>query len=94
MEENKKPLFPRDPEDDPQNRRELRENVKQKLEAAESGARIELPPLERNKMPPPPAPAYGPPPLLRLLKISPILVAIAGLIVIAALLIFLFSYLR
>jgi len=72
MTENDKPLFPRESETDSEAQKDLLQDVKQKLEAAESRSEIESPDFSNERfMPPmdvdvprPPAPVYGPPPLL------------------------------
>src|SRR5690242_15677932 len=60
MSDDKKPLFPRESDDNPESQRELLESTRRKLEAAEGTpepSRYNTDPLR------PPAPMYGPPPI-------------------------------
>ena len=70
MTKNGKPLFPRESESGSEAQSDLLRDVKQKLDAAESKSEIELPDFGNERFTPakgspPPAPAYGPPPLPR-----------------------------
>jgi hypothetical protein len=63
MAQNEKPLFPRELESDSEVQSDLLKDVKQKLEVAEGSSEFELPVIMKERFMPPPAPAYGPPPL-------------------------------
>jgi hypothetical protein len=69
MAQNEKPLFPREPEDDPNTVSDLLKDVKQQLEAEESTSELELPDTDPENALPPTIIAYGPPPL-RLVQTS------------------------
>jgi hypothetical protein len=64
MAQNEKPLFPREPEDDPNTVSDLLKDVKQQLEAEESTSELELPDIDLENVLPPSIMVYGPPPLM------------------------------